>query len=124
VRKLYYIIIGLLFFSCTIGTEVYYSDLSLDFFFDKWWGVEENAYFNEGDCFFFDTSSMKVKMYDSVDDTRFETNFTWEVIDGHIEVSGEGVNLDISPYGSCDDYSVRITGLTLTDESSLYECEF
>jgi len=123
-RWLYYLLMATMLSACTIGTEVHYSDVSLTFFLDTWWSIDHNKYFDDGTCFLLKTEDNTLRILDPIDGVEYVSTATWEIIDDYIFVDGTGFELEISPYGTCGDYSVRISSDFSTQESSLYECDF
>jgi hypothetical protein len=114
---------ALLFFLVSCMPEVIYSEVSLDFFIDKWWVLDENPLFSDEACFLLNS-----------DDERMYIRFlgyveypegTWSIEDDHILLEDVyGYDVTIWAYGTCGDYDILASGASIVQESKLYECEF
>ena len=121
-------IIGMLLLtiSCVQEPEIVYSDVPLDFFYDKWWELGDNSLFDSGTCFLLRSSDNSIWVhYPSHDPYNGLNEGQWVVEDDHIllkDIYGYDVSLWI--YGACDDYTILAKSGILGEESNLYKCEF
>ena len=120
-----YLWIFLLLLSCS-GQNVIYSEVPLEFFFDKWWELEENRFFEEGTCFLLNTKDDKVHVH-YPEDPPYSSVVVgdWIIEDDYIFLE-DAYDYDISIwlYGACGDYNVITSTGLITEESKLYKCEF
>ena len=116
----------LLLTSCVEAPEVIYSDVPLDFFFEKWWQLGDNSFFDEGTCFLLRSSDNTIWVhYPSYDPYTGLSEGEWVVEDDHIFLEDiYGYDVSIWLYGACDDYTVLAKSGVLGEESNLYKCEF
>jgi hypothetical protein len=119
-------ILGMLLFLTSCEPEVIYSAVPLDFFFDKWWELGDNPFFEEDTCFFLDSDSNAIWIHYPDHDTASELDESgWSVEDDHILLEDlYGYDISIWAYGQCDDYSVTAVSGIIVQESKLYKCEF
>ena len=115
-----------LLISCLGTPEVIYSDVPLDFFYDEWWELDDNNFFDEGTCFLLRSSDNTIWVhypnYDAYDGTN---EGEWVVQDDHILIEDiYGYEVSIWLYGTCDEYTVEVRSGVLGEESNLYKCEF
>ena len=106
--------------------EVIYSEVSMDFFFDKWWEVEDNSFFDPGTCFLLNTNDDTLRVHypdDAPEKGHIEGE--WVVEDDHIFLEDiYGFDISIWLFGQCGDYSVIVSTSVLEQESKLHKCEF
>jgi hypothetical protein len=116
----------LLLTSCVAAPEVVYSDVSLDFFYDKWWELGDNSFFSEGTCFLLKSEDNTIRIhYPGYDPYAWREEGVWTIEDDHILLEDiYGYDVSIWIYGSCDDYTVVAKSGPLGEESNLYKCEF
>lgn len=106
--------------------EVIYSEVSMDFFFDKWWEVEDNNFFDPGTCFLLNTKDDTLRVHypdDAPEKGHIEGE--WVIEDDHIFLEDiYGFDISIWLFGQCGDYSVIVSTSVLEQESKLHKCEF
>jgi hypothetical protein len=120
-----YLWIFLLLLSCS-GQNIIYSEVPLEFFFDKWWELEENRFFEEGTCFLLSTEEKKVQVHYPEDSSSSGVEVgVWFLEEDYIFLE-DVYDYDISIwlYGACGDYNVIASTDLFREESKLYKCEF
>ena len=119
-------VLGVLLLLVSCQPQVIYSDFSMDFFFDKWWALEDNDFFEEGTCFLLDSEDNEVWVhYPDDPDYSGHVQGDWVVEDDHILLEDlYGYDILLWVYGTCDDYNIVARSGLITEESKLYKCEF
>ena len=112
--------------SCVVEPEVIYSETPLDFFFDKWWALDDNIFFEEDTCFFLDSEANEILVhYPGGEPNTGHAQGDWTAEDGFILLEDiYGYDISIQIYGTCNDYNITISSGPMTEESNLYECDF
>ena len=106
--------------------EVVYSEVSLDHFYDEWWELGDNSFFDEGVCFLLRPSDNSFWIhYPGYEPYQGVDIGNWVVEDDHIFLEDlYGYEVSIWLYGTCDDYTVEVRSGLFGEESNLYKCEF
>jgi hypothetical protein len=112
--------------SCVVEPEVIYSEMPLDFFFDKWWALDDNIFFDGDTCFYLNSETNEILAHypGSGPDTTYIQG-DWTVENDLILLEDiYGYDISIQVYGACSDYNITISSGLMTEESNLYECDF
>tara|TARA_B100001094_G_C18109291_1_gene760215 strand:+ start:591 stop:962 length:372 start_codon:yes stop_codon:yes gene_type:complete len=106
--------------------DVVYSEVSLDHFYDEWWELGDNSFFDEGVCFLLRPSDNSFWIhYPGYEPHQGVDIGNWVVEDDHIFLEDlYGYEVSIWLYGTCDDYTVEVRSGLFGEESNLYKCEF
>jgi hypothetical protein len=106
--------------------DVVYSEVSLDHFYDEWWELGDNSFFDEGVCFLLRPSDNSFWIhYPGYEPYQGVDIGSWVVEDDHIFLEDlYGYEVSIWLYGTCDDYTVEVRSGLFGEESNLYKCEF
>jgi hypothetical protein len=119
-------VLGALLLLTSCQPNVIYSDFSMDFFFDKWWALGDNDFFEEGTCFLLDNENKEIWVhYPDWSPYEGQVEGEWSIEDDHILLEDiYGYDISIWAYGQCDDYSIVASSGVIVQESKLYKCEF
>ena len=94
----------------------------MDFFFDKWWEVEDNNFFDPGTCFLLNTKDDTLRVHypdDAPEKGHIEGE--WVIEDDHIFLEDiYGFDISIWLFGQCGDYSV-IVSTSVLDEGAVID---
>jgi|15BtaG_2_1085339.scaffolds.fasta_scaffold02765_5 hypothetical protein len=121
-RVLGVILLGLV--SCKPG--VVYSEMSIDFFFDKWWELDKNSFFDDGTCFHLNSEDQAIRVH--YPGYKPEVGYIegyWTLEEDYVFIEDVyGFDISLWPYGQCGDYTVIVSSSIIEQKSKLYECEF
>ena len=118
-------LLGLLLLLLSCRPNVAHSEVSVDFFLDKWWELGDNPLINDGTCFLLVSETNEIWVRYPEITPLYNLEGYWSLKEDHILLEDiYGYNISVWLYGACDDYNIFASSGLMAQESKLYNCEF